>query len=141
QIRAFFASRARAMPEANLVQALLPRGSEALENTCGTAPGIKADCRGATVLVMPGVPREMKIMYDRSVHPVLAAHTGGSIILARTLYCFGAGESEIGERIADLMQRGRNPAVGTTAQQTVIGVRIHSRGGSPQQAGALLEET
>jgi nicotinamide-nucleotide amidase len=61
--------------------------------------------------------------------------------MARTIYTFGAGESEIGERIRDLMQRGRNPTVGTTAQQAVIGVRIHAAGSGPAAAEALLEQT
>lgn len=141
QIEAFFRSRGRPMPEANVIQAMLPEGTEAIENTCGTAPGIRARWKRASIFVMPGVPREMKVMYERSVLPHLRAHTGQSVILARTLYCFGAGESEIGERIRDLMQRGRNPTVGTTAQQAVIGVRIHSHGNTRAEAEQLLRAT
>jgi nicotinamide-nucleotide amidase len=145
QIRAFFAARRREMPEANLVQAMLPAGSVPLENTCGTAPGIRATLTSAsqqtTIFALPGVPREMKVMYERSVRPELAAQTGGAVILARTLYCCGAGESLIGERIVDLMQQGRNPSVGTTARQGVIGVHIRARAASPGEAAGLLQAT
>jgi len=141
QIRAFFAERGRPMPEANRVQAMFPAGSEPIENTCGTAPGIRARVGRAMVFVMPGVPREMRVMYDRDILPWLQAHTNGAVILARTIQTFGAGESEVGERIRDLMARGRNPTVGTTAQQAVIGVRIHAAGASRAEAEALLEQT
>ncbi len=141
RIRAFFDVRGREMPEANRVQAMFPAGSEPIENTCGTAPGIRARLGEATVFVMPGVPREMRVMYERDVQPVLASHTGGACMRAATLYCFGAGESDIGEVIRDLMARGRNPAVGTTAKQGVIGVRVHAWGDSRDDASARLEAT
>jgi nicotinamide-nucleotide amidase len=88
---------------------------------------------------MPGVPREMQVMFERDIRPHLLARTRGGVILARTIRCFGAGESDIGDRIRDLMERGRNPTVGTTAQQTIIGVRIHARGASHAEASELLE--
>jgi nicotinamide-nucleotide amidase len=141
QVRAYFVQRNVPMPEANAVQAMFPVGSTPIENTCGTAPGIRATFGHATIYIMPGVPREMRVMYERSVQPELQARSGGGVILARTLLTFGAGESHIGEQIRDLMQRGRNPTVGTTAQQAVIGIRIHAAGATPQEATALLDRT
>src|SRR5690606_7258752 len=64
---------------------------------------------------------------------------GEGVILATTLYCHGAGESDIGERIRDLMARDRNPTVGTTAKQTIIGVRIHAQGRTREEAERLLD--
>lgn len=138
RIKAFFAARNRTMPEANTVQAMFPVGSRPIENTCGTAPGIAATHKGAEVFIMPGVPREMRVMYERDICPVLAARAGEGVILATTIQCFGAGESDIGEAIRDLMRRDRNPTVGTTAQETIIGVRIHAHGRTRQEAAALL---
>ncbi len=139
QIRAFFTRRAREMPEANRVQAMFPQGTTPIENTCGTAPGIRARLHDAEVFVMPGVPREMKVMFERSVRPVLAARAGGAVILATTINTYGAGESDVGVRIRDLMARGRNPTVGTTAHQAIIGVRIHAYGRTHDEALALLD--
>jgi len=139
QIRAFFSSRGREMPESNLVQAMLPAGSEPIANTCGTAPGIRAQWKGRMIFVLPGVPREMQVMFDRDVRPVLAPLAGEAVILAATLYTYGLGEAQVGERIRDLMARGRNPTVGTTAQQTVIGVRIHAHGRTRAEARRLLD--
>lgn len=139
QIRAFFARRGRDMPEANTVQAMFPAGTTPIENTCGTAPGIHARLHDADLFVFPGVPREMQVMYDRSALPVLARRAGGGRILMRTILTYGAGESDVGERILDLMQRGRNPSVGTTAQQTTIGVRIVAYGRSADDAQRLLD--
>jgi nicotinamide-nucleotide amidase len=141
KIRSFFACRGRSMPQANAIQAQFPAGSEPIENTCGTAPGIRASLGRSMVFAMPGVPREMREMFERDVRPMLAERTGGAVLIATVLNCFGAGESDIGQQIDDLMQRGRNPTVGTTAKQGVIGVRIHSRGRSAAEARKLLEAT
>ncbi|MBI4578651.1 MAG: competence/damage-inducible protein A [Planctomycetes bacterium] len=141
RIRAYFTQRQRPMPQANTGQAMFPIGSTPIDNTCGTAPGIRAAFGRATIYVMPGVPREMQVMYERDVGPELQGRAAGAVILARTIQTFGAGESEIGERIRDLMSRGRNPTVGTTAQQAVIGVRIHAAGAGRTEAEHLLERT
>jgi len=140
QIRAFFAARRLDMPEANLIQAMFPVGTEPIVNTCGTAPGIRVTLKGAMLFIMPGVPREMKVMFERDVASELTSLANGAVLLKRVLWTYGAGESDIGERIRDLMQRGRNPTVGTTAHHTVIGVRIHSYGKTQQAARALLDE-
>lgn len=141
QVRHFFAQRNRDMPEANVVQAMFPVGSTPIENTCGTAPGIRATIGTSTVYIMPGVPREMRVMYERDILPQLRSRAGGSVILHRVIHTFGAGESDVGEQIRDLMKRGRNPSVGTTAQQAVIGVRIQAAGTTPDEAAHLLEQT
>lgn len=141
QIKGYFVQRNMPMPDTNAVQAMFPVGSTPIENTCGTAPGIRVTHRRATIYVMPGVPREMRVMYERSILPELQAHSAGAITLARTLLTFGAGESHIGEQIRDLMLRGQNPAVGTTAQQAVIGIRIHAAGATRDQAQTLLDRT
>ncbi len=141
RIRAFFAQRGRSMPETNTIQACFPVGSEPIDNPCGTAPGIRAVCGAATVFVLPGVPREMREMFAASVAPYVADRTGGAILLDTTLHCFGAGESDIAERIADLMARDRDPQVGTSAKQGVIHVRVYAGGATADEAQRAVEET
>jgi nicotinamide-nucleotide amidase len=139
-IRAFFAALKRPMPERNLVQALIPRGGRAISNPVGTAPGLYVELHGTPCYVLPGVPAEMERMFQQEVAPRLRAAVGGRVLLQRRLHCFGLGESVIGERIADLMQRGRNPEVGTTAELGIIGVRINATADAAPQAAALLDE-
>jgi nicotinamide-nucleotide amidase len=141
RVRTFFTRRNRRMPDSNLVQAMFPAGSTPLENTCGTAPGIRATCGKASVFVMPGVPREMRTMYERDVKPALAGSAGAGVLLTRTIRCYGAGESDMGDKIRDLMQAGCNPAVGITAQHAIIGIRINARAETREQARLMLDET
>ncbi|GMU34526.1 MAG: CinA-like protein [Planctomycetia bacterium] len=140
QIAAYFASRRREMHERNRVQAMIPAGATPIENPRGTAPGIRAKLGRATVFVMPGVPSEMKAMYARDVLPAIRTMGGaGEVIVQRILRTFGMAESELGERISDLMARGRNPAVGTSAADLIISIRINAHGKSTGEAAAMAE--
>jgi len=125
RIEAFFKQLGRPMASNNRVQAMIPRGVDVLVNEWGTAPGMSVRVGEAQVYVFPGVPREMAGMFDRYVVPRLAGQTG-RVILTETIHTFGAGESTVGERLGNLMQRDRNPVVGTTVSGGIVSVRIRS---------------
>lgn len=124
RISLWFDKAGRTMSPSNRLQALVPATAEPLDNDCGTAPGIAAKVGQADVYVMPGVPHEMVQMFDKQVASQLTC--AGCTVL-ETLHCFGMGESAIGEKLADLMARGHEPAVGTTASSGIISVRIIAR--------------
>lgn len=126
-LRAWFEGLGRKMPETNAIQAMIPRGATMIWNHLGTAAGVTATVQGKPVWLVPGVPKEMKGMITRDVLPVLNKTAGGSAIVQRTLHTFGGGESSIAEKLGDLMQRGRNPSVGTTVAGGVVSVRVNSR--------------
>lgn len=139
QIRRFFDRLGRSMPVSNERQALLPSGATALDNSCGTAPGIRAEYHQSVVFILPGVPCEMKTMFEGSVEPEIQAKTGGEAIITRTMHCFGAAEARIAEIIDDLMAPGRQPVVGITAAEAVISIRVMARGRDPGEAEATAE--
>jgi len=141
ELEKFFSMRGRPMPPANRIQAMIPRGARMIFNTAGTAAGIDATTTACRIFVMPGVPKEMRIMFQRDVLPAIAAGGGGAVILSRTLHTFGLGESAIAERLGDLMHRGRNPSVGTTVSSGIVSLRVNARFGTLAEAQARLEET
>jgi molybdopterin-biosynthesis enzyme MoeA-like protein len=51
--------------------AMLPKGSKPLPNPVGTAPGILVKTRNTTIISFPGVPQEMKAIFNTSVIPIL----------------------------------------------------------------------
>jgi nicotinamide-nucleotide amidase len=81
----------------------------------------------------------MKAMFRAAILPLVTAETAGSCARTARLLCFGTSEARIGESIADLMVRGRNPLVGTTASEGVISVRIQAVGTDQADAQKLID--
>jgi nicotinamide-nucleotide amidase len=141
-IAAMFARRNREMPARNRVQALLPEGSEPLPNRVGTAPGIWMRVGGALVACLPGVPYEMKIMFDEQVAPRLRAlGLANRVIVERKINLFGKGESDIEAMAMDLTARGRNPEVGITAHEATISFRVAADVATAEEAERVLGPT
>jgi nicotinamide-nucleotide amidase len=141
KIQNIFAHREHPMPERNKIQAYIPAGTKAIENNLGTAPGIRAESKGTLIFIMPGVPSEMKQMFEESVFPELRKFAGKQAVFVLKLRCFGAGESVIAEKLGDLMmQRGRNPLVNCTVQYGVITLHIVTTAESKEQAQEMAEK-
>ncbi len=139
QIRLFFETHGYRWSESNARQAAVPEGADLIPNKWGTAPGIHARIGQSEVFCLPGVPREMKAMFQAAVLPQIAPSQVGPVLMCRSLRCFGAGESTIGEQIADLMKPGGEVVVGTTAQEGMISIRLVARARTPALACGLLD--
>lgn len=140
RIRKFFKKIGRPCPMTNDVQAMYPRGTLMLDNKWGTAPGISASIGRARFFAFPGVPHEMRHMFQEYVLPLLTKGQGRTI-LTESVVVFGAGESRVALRLGALMRRNRNPVVGTTVSEGLITVRIRSDFLSAVEAGRRLNST
>lgn len=130
------------LTENNLQQAYIPEGAEVIPNRRGTAPGFALRVGGAVVVALPGVPREMKLMFSDWVEPYLRRQgLCRGVHLTRQLHCFGAGESAIDSRIRHLMAPDHNPVVALLAQEGTITVKMTATADTPAEARRLLDET
>ena len=95
----------RPMPPVNRTQAEVPEGATVLPNPRGTAPGLWVeDTRGGggggrVVVMLPGVPSEMRGLLAEEVLPRLAARTSGVVVRSRTVRTTGIAESALAERV------------------------------------------
>ena len=93
------------MPVANRSQAYVPEGAVVLPNPRGTAPGLWVeDPDGRTVVLLPGVPREMRGLLNDEVVPRLRSRAGADarVIRSRTIRTTGVPESALAERIGPI---------------------------------------
>ena len=142
-----FSVRQREMPERNRVQAMFPRGSEQIFNPQGTAPGIDLSvprdnglmCR---LFALPGVPAEMKRMFDQTVAPrILGIGGGATCIRHLVMKFFGTGESDMERRLGEMIARDREPRVGITVSTATISLRITATGDSDEACDAQIRQT
>ncbi|MCA2994820.1 MAG: competence/damage-inducible protein A [Gemmatimonas sp.] len=98
------------LPVSNEQQAMVPEGCTILPNRHGSAPGIwLEDAQGRWVIMLPGVPREMRGMLADTVVPTLRDRlpVGGPVIRSRTLRTANIAESALADRLGELA-RGVN---------------------------------
>ncbi len=124
KIEDFFISIKRPMVEKNKIQAYLPAGTNEIENNLGTAPGIFYQNNKILIASFPGVPYEMKAMFEKTVCPKLRELNEGNILVIKKIKCIGAGESSLAEMIGDMMARDRNPLINCTVDHGVITLHI-----------------
>jgi nicotinamide-nucleotide amidase len=136
-LRAFFARRNRPMPERNVKQATLIPSAQALRNPIGTAPGWWVERDGRVIVAMPGVPVEMKRMWEQDVLPRLGRLAGGWIILSRTLKTLGIGESQA-EQVLKEFTLSPNPTLATYAKEDGVHVRITAKAQSTGEAEEMV---
>lgn len=99
QVKSYYVKAQRVMPSVNEKQAYLPAGSKRLDNHWGTAPGFVVEEQGALLAFLPGVPREMKKIFQAYIPTVLAKRHELRPARLVTIRTTGVGESTIQERI------------------------------------------
>ena len=138
KIRAFFAQKDREMPENNLRQAMLPEGCTVFSNGNGTAPGFAFVADGATVIQLPGPPREMRLMLETGVIPYLRGSTD-EILVSKDIRIFGLGESSVEARLHDYMESLVNPTLAPYAGTAEVRLRATAMAPDEAAAEAMLE--
>lgn len=126
------------MSDNNRRQAMIPQGAIPVENPVGTAPIFILVIDRGVIMVLPGVPREMKHLLEHSLLPWLRDYMGTpSIIKTRVLRTAGIGESQIDSRIGDLMTAS-NPTVGLAAHSGQVDIRITAKAETEAEASQLI---
>jgi molybdenum cofactor synthesis domain-containing protein len=87
----------------------LPEKSEPLENPVGTAPGVLLKVKGTTLIALPGVPSEMKAIFEESVVPLLKKQAGDTTFFETSIFADSVMESTLAPLIDQAMHE--NPWV------------------------------
>ena len=141
QIAARFRSFGRTMSASNRQQAFVPHGARPIANARGTAPVFIIDEPQRALMVLPGVPSEMKFLTQTALLPFLHNERGlHSVLLVRSVRLSGTTEAEAGEAIADLIN-APYPTVGISAKAAQYEIRISAQGQDRTQVEADLEAT
>ena len=130
------------LPANNLSQAEVPHGARVLANSLGTAPGLLMEHAGRSVALLPGVPREMRGIFEEVLEDVIADRFEGRLVplVHRTLYTTGIPESVLGERVEEV-RAGLPGEVDLAFLPGLRGVSIRLSTRSPAVGAAkLLDE-
>ena len=139
EIEQRFRRRGFIMTANNERQAYIPEGAIAVTNPNGTAPSFIVEDSKGVVYALPGVPFEMKWLFDNEVVPYLRGKFDLSeVITYRVLKVADMGESAVDERIGHLIANSSNPTVGVLAHPGQVDVRIAAKASSVEEASKLI---
>ncbi len=105
KIQRFFEKLGRKPLKAHKDQCYMPRSSSLLRNNLGTAPGMLFKHQEKILVSMPGVPYEMKSIFDKELKPILLDEFGKGFYLKKTIRTVGRGESQIAELIQHIVDQ------------------------------------
>src|SRR2546421_655385 len=140
-LEARFKKLGRPMPALNRTQAEVPAGATVLPNPRGTAPGLWVeDARGRVVVLLPGVPREMRGLLVEEVLPRLVARQGTErrVVLSRTLRTTGIAESALAERVGPIEPEIAPLTLAYLPSVDGVDLRVTAWGLAPRDAEARL---
>ena len=121
----------------NYKQAVFPEGTTLIPNPLGTAPGALLEVDGTLFATLPGVPPEMRRMFEETLEPLIRARSDGSIV-SKTLWFAGIGESALAEQVQDFLDAA-DPTVAPLAGQGKVRLRITTRAATPEEAEEKID--
>ena len=125
--------------ENNKKQAMIPEGAIVLENYCGTAPGIIIEENNKRIILLPGPPREMRDMFEKSVKPYLEKFSSKQFI-SKYVRFYGIGESLLETKIKDIMENQTNPTLALYAKTGEVLLRITVSGDDKAECEDLIRK-
>ncbi len=139
EITKYFKTLGREMTENNKKQAIMPSRATVFHNDAGTAPGFALEKDGKYIICMPGPPREMKRMFQKSVVPFLQSMIDGALYY-RQIRFFGIGESMLETQLLDLIDNQTDPTLATYAKEGECSLRIASKRDTEEEAEHAVDE-
>lgn len=135
QIRNNFRHRGYKMPKEAKRQAFVPEGAIPLRNDVGTAPGLIIEMYDKLIIALPGPPRELQPIVERSVIPYLRKKGPSSyVIKSRVLKLTGLAESQVNAKVKDLLNLSGSLTIGIYAHVGQVDLKITCKESSPKKA-------
>ena len=121
-------------------QCFFPNNAQIINNPRGTAPGmIWEPIKGFTIITFPGVPSEMKTMWEETAFEYIKNRFSDNYsFFSNTLKFSGIGESSVAEKINDLLNL-KNPTVAPYANLGEVKLRITARAKNDQDAKNIIK--
>ena len=124
--------------ENNWKQAMVPEGAIILDNHNGTAPGIIMEEKNTAVILLPGPPNELTLMFEESVLPYLQKDEK-KVLYSRMVKVCGIGESQAETMIQDLIDSQSNPTIAPYAKTGEVHFRVTALASTKEEGRALVK--
>ena len=140
-IKQVFSKYGRQPQNSHKMQCHLPIGCRKLKNRMGTAPGMLMRHDGKSFIFIPGVPIEMKYIFNHSIEELILSEFRTEPIFYRTILTAGIGESVIADKISEVEDNlHEHLGIAYLPSLSQVRVRILSKGLNEEKARQLVDE-
>lgn len=140
RLRRYYERQGRAMPTAAASLAEVPEGFEVLENPVGAAVGLWRDEDEHLLAILPGIPEEMKGIFQQAVLPRLESQSNLDEVVHRTLVTAGIGETALQNRLGDLSDvLDENTHLAYLPSTSGVRLRLTASEGGDERATSRLD--
>ena len=122
----------------NWKQAMVPVGAMVLDNDNGTAPGLIMEKNGKHAILLPGPPNELYPLFSRQVFPYLQK-LQPEVIRSQMVKICGVGESQVADKLLDLIDKQKNPTIATYAKTGEVHIRVTAKAATEEEARKLVK--
>lgn len=137
-IKSYFEKLGLKPIENNKKQAYFPKDCIILDNPNGTASGVISKKENKMIILLPGPPKEMIPMFNNSVKSYLQSLTDYKLV-SKTLRFIGIGESELEEKLIDIINSQSNPTIAPYAKENEVTLRITAKSKDDEKANDLIK--
>jgi nicotinamide-nucleotide amidase len=138
-LTARWARMGRTLNERNRCQAEVPRGAAVLPNPRGTAPGLWISGALGEVIMLQGVPHEMRGLLTSEVIPRLRARAGGRVIRSLVVRTTAIPESVLADRLSAVEATLAPLTLAYLPSIEGVDLRLSAWNLPPDEATGLLE--
>ena len=128
----------KVIPDNNWKQAIVPAGCIVLDNDNGTAPGLILEKYGKSAILLPGPPNELFPLFMNQVYPYLQK-LQPEVIRSQMVKICGVGESQVEDKILDLIDKQQNPTIATYAKTGEVHIRVTAKAATEEDAKKLVK--
>lgn len=122
----------------NWKQAQVPSGAIVLDNDNGTAPGLILEKDGKAAILLPGPPAELVPLFMNQVYPYLQK-LQPEVIRSQMVKICGMGESQVEDKLLDLIDGQKNPTIATYAKTGEVHIRVTAKAEDEEAAKKLVK--
>ena len=113
-------------------------GCMVLDNDNGTAPGLILEKYGKSAILLPGPPNELYPLFMNQVFPYLQ-NLQPEVIRSQMVKICGVGESQVEDKILDLIDKQKNPTIATYAKTGEVHIRVTAKAATEEEARKLVK--
>ena len=121
-----FNQMGRILPESNRGQAYVPINGDIFPNPIGSARGLRFTRSNYTLMALPGVPSEMKVMVLNTIIPWIIKNKSSKKIYPALIRTTGEGESNLIENHGDVFNSNHKCSIGYYPSLYGVDIRFSS---------------